>query len=1335
MNKIRTSVLCLVMVASAAKAADHYQAPGNCNPLVPGYFADPTVKRFGETFYMYATTDGTNTGRAPASVWTSKDFVNWTHHALNWPTTHFVWAPEVIYNESDGRYYYYYSQPCMIFGGSAKTPLGPFEPLTDNGLVVENYLIEDIMTLDGQILKDDDGGMYMFWGTWGVFENHGVGIGKLNPDMKSFSELRAVRNAEAVEFFEAPEPVKHEGAYYLTYSSGSCHDHTYRVQYAVSTEGVYGPYTFPGNNPILATSADGTVHGPGHHCVLLVDGTYYMVYHRHDLPNSAGGMFRQVAADVMKFGPDHTIEKVKPTHAGIGYLGRNANPFENLAHGAKVTASSYNRTEFRPESAVDDNNATQWRAGSNALPAWLEMDLGSVRSIARIHTQFEYAHWYYRYLIEFSVDGENWHVFSDKRNNTHSGSPMVDYGRAEARYLRITITGVERQGMCPAIWNFKAFSGAKEDPPQQLVHLEAEDLQGGEMARWTNHRGMMGGCFQARGEVSVGRLAGRQALTFDRAGLMESSFQAPDSENAYTVMGWVYPRTREGSVLVAGQLSVPAGLFDVGVWQCFAVTVEDGESICYIDDTKKTVGRYGGASVFAGSMLRLGEGWAGGLAQIRIFNRKLHPVEMGYYRQKKPQTPQGPAEPTHGLVVHLDAMDGALGSLIDEWKNRAPFGGAFVSSGHTRIGVMGGRQAILFDGRSHLRSAFNAPRSLCGNGAYTVAVWAFNPDIGEEEALVGWSRRGGPDSTAATLGFGSHGRWGAMAHWGYSDMAYGDRLPPAGRWTHIAAVFDGTYVTLYVDGEPISEMRTTLFLHPDEPVVIGAGPGNHAPFSGAISSVRLYDEALDPGVIRALAAEEQPMEIGVNMEAWRLPYGRVEEIPNRESLGGSFIAAGAGAQVKDVAGRIAVALDEGSSLTLHLPAQADPLAGGRCTVIAVVHTLSHDAWRMIARTVNGEEHRHFVDGRLVSSMEVPVDLSLAKPIMFSRSDGVTAVASLIIMDRALTVEELHAWHAATVMDGPEPDPMTFAASPVAITTESVLMTAAEPKKPAGLVEYHFQEVSERPGGKDSGWIMENTYLNTGLRPNMEYAYTVRMRDAYGNVTRPSEPVLVVTDPALFEMTADRFDTDRDFLVEGTEGTIWDGFIGSGQGESVAVLAVRDGVLRIASTNTDWAFGTPKGPFLYRKCEGDFVVQVELTDSLGLRQRSGYGNNDTGLMIRVADSDGPDREEKHFSIGFFPGWGCGNLWTNRRGSSRPQGHNRKGLDADRHLQVQKSGNLLFVRTSPDGKTWTDMKDSPFVRDDMQSSVLQVGIYHATYGNIEGYGEFDNFQIIRRKRQGP
>ena len=66
-----------LLAARLALVAAAFDAPGNFNPIVPGYFADPTIEQFGDTFCLYATTDGNGGGRGPATVWLSKDFVNW----------------------------------------------------------------------------------------------------------------------------------------------------------------------------------------------------------------------------------------------------------------------------------------------------------------------------------------------------------------------------------------------------------------------------------------------------------------------------------------------------------------------------------------------------------------------------------------------------------------------------------------------------------------------------------------------------------------------------------------------------------------------------------------------------------------------------------------------------------------------------------------------------------------------------------------------------------------------------------------------------------------------------------------------------------------------------------------------------------------------------------------------------------------------------------------------------------------------------------------------------------------------------------------------------------
>ena len=52
----------------------------------------------------------------------------------------------------------------------------------------------------------------------------------------------------------------------------------------------------------------------------------------------------------------------------------------NLAFGKTVKASSFYNDYFKPQYAVDDNNATLWRP-KTCGKEWLEIDLGKVENI------------------------------------------------------------------------------------------------------------------------------------------------------------------------------------------------------------------------------------------------------------------------------------------------------------------------------------------------------------------------------------------------------------------------------------------------------------------------------------------------------------------------------------------------------------------------------------------------------------------------------------------------------------------------------------------------------------------------------------------------------------------------------------------------------------------------------------------------------------------------------------------------------------------------------------------------------------------------------------------
>ncbi len=475
-----------------------YDAPGNLNPLLPGYFADPTIRKFGDTFYIYTTTDGTGNGYGPAQVWASKDFQNWKNVVMNWPTTEVVWAPDVV-QQPNGKYRYYYCEPCMIHVGESDSPLGPWHNILgkDDAVMVPDRFVYNAITLDPQLFRDDDGEEYLYFGTWGIYENFGCGVAKLNRNWKEgdgqesfFTEKKLILNTEIKDFFEAPFVFKKDGVYYFTYSSGSCHDDTYRVQYATATHPM-GPYTYKGC--ILKTNQDGSVHGPGHHSIFVDGQDYYIVYHRHNNPHSLHGFHRQVCIDRISFDAQGNIMPITPTHEGPTKDGHMALALPskklapNLAFGAQATASSYYSEAFKPAYATDENNGTLWRAAHTPWDKegghndeWITLDLGKETKFNQVWTQFENATFFYQYRIETSVDGKLWKPFADRTSNTQAGSPMIDEKEddVKARYLRITVTDTQKNGHFAGIWNVKVFRATKGNNPKLLLpDTEDMDLQ------------------------------------------------------------------------------------------------------------------------------------------------------------------------------------------------------------------------------------------------------------------------------------------------------------------------------------------------------------------------------------------------------------------------------------------------------------------------------------------------------------------------------------------------------------------------------------------------------------------------------------------------------------------------------------------------------------------------------------------------------------------------------------------------------------------------------------------------------------------------------------------
>lgn len=276
-------------------------------PILDGYTADPAIRVFGDTYYVYPTSDKSNWLTTDFSVWSSKNLVTWKKegmvldvaHDLKWANIK-AWAPDCI--ERNGKFYFYFCADGKIGVATADKPTGPFVDALGHPLVQRDEKFRTY-TIDPYPLIDDDGQAYLYFG------NGTLTVCKLKPDMISFDGDPATLRLR--QFREGIVVFKRQGKYYFMWSIDDARSDDYRVGYGIA-DSPYGPVTSPTNNFIVLRK-HGLVKGTGHHSVVNVPGTdrWYVAYHRHAIPDG-NGYKRETCLARMEFNPDGTIKPMDP---------------------------------------------------------------------------------------------------------------------------------------------------------------------------------------------------------------------------------------------------------------------------------------------------------------------------------------------------------------------------------------------------------------------------------------------------------------------------------------------------------------------------------------------------------------------------------------------------------------------------------------------------------------------------------------------------------------------------------------------------------------------------------------------------------------------------------------------------------------------------------------------------------------------------------------------------------------------------------------------------------------------------------------------------------------
>ena len=257
------------------------------NPVLKGFYPDPSVCRVGDTFYMVNSTFAYFPG---VPVFSSKNMGDWKQigNILNRESqlplencghSDGIYAPTIRY--SDGKYYMITTN--VGAGGNfvvtAEHPEGPWsEP---------HYLGEEAKGIDPSLFFDEDGTC------WYIGQRSNSGGSKYNGDCEIWirrmnTEKFVLEGEEYMVLYgfqkkavwpEGPHLYKKDGYYYILHAEGGTAEHHCVV--AARSRNVTGPYEYCPLNPILThrhlgKNAAVTCVGHGD----LVDdghGNWYMV--------------------------------------------------------------------------------------------------------------------------------------------------------------------------------------------------------------------------------------------------------------------------------------------------------------------------------------------------------------------------------------------------------------------------------------------------------------------------------------------------------------------------------------------------------------------------------------------------------------------------------------------------------------------------------------------------------------------------------------------------------------------------------------------------------------------------------------------------------------------------------------------------------------------------------------------------------------------------------------------------------------------------------------------------------------------------------------------------
>jgi xylan 1,4-beta-xylosidase len=453
--------------------------------------ADPVIVNFKDEYWLFATNQ--------EGYWQSADLLDWKFIKKDFYIN--------VYGDNACAPAANPFGDTLLFLPSItdrdKSPLfGTTDPASAQWFTLTDSF--EVAAWDPSFFTDDDGRLYLYWGSSNVFPIRGVEldpknrfrpIGKpvdllvLHPREHGWERFGENNTDTTIApYFEGAWMDKHDGKYYLQYAAPG-------TEWNVYADGAYvgdkplGPFTYQAYNP-FSYKPGGFMTGAGHGSTFRDrHGNYWhaatgLAWIKNKFERRLGLYPAGFDADGQiytntAFGdyPQY-VPRAKRNQLAGGFTG-----WMLLSCGKSATASS-SLPDRGPAFAADENIRTYWSAATNAPGEWFQLDLGAVHTVRAV--QVNYADegvevfdkqgpgFYHQYRILHSRDGKTWRTLVDKSQNRRDvPHDYVELPRAvRTRYVKIVNDRMPSGKF--ALSDLRVFGEAAGNPPAAVQNFRVE---------------------------------------------------------------------------------------------------------------------------------------------------------------------------------------------------------------------------------------------------------------------------------------------------------------------------------------------------------------------------------------------------------------------------------------------------------------------------------------------------------------------------------------------------------------------------------------------------------------------------------------------------------------------------------------------------------------------------------------------------------------------------------------------------------------------------------------------------------------------------------------------